>query len=116
MADLLNKIKGFVDDYFKVSILDFILAIKINYSAQGYIYGAISELLLRRYLRKKGYEVKRIKEKPKGGAKGKSSEARGDFYIRKSRDEKWLVVECKGLKSNSETADQIANLTTKEKL
>ena len=51
-----------------------------------------------------GYESLRIKEKPEGGNNAKSEDARGDFYIRKkgSLKDEWLVVECKGVKSNSE--------------
>ena len=116
MADLMTKVREFVNTLFKVSVKDFIIAIKTSYSVQGYIYGAISELLLKKYLEENGFETRRIKEKPKGGKKGKSTEARGDFFIRKKSDKKWYVIECKGLKSNSEFAKQIADLTTRENL
>jgi len=95
-------IRRFVGKNFGVSLEVFINAIKISPSAQGYILGAISEILLKDYLIDKGFEVKRIKEKPRGGAHGKSAEARGDFYIKRPNDIKWLVIECKGLKSNAE--------------
>lgn len=79
-------------------------AITTSPSSQGYIAGAVSEVLLFRDLRDSGLEVRRIKEKPSGGNQAKSEEARGDFYIRHAEypTDKWLVLECKGLKSNSE--------------
>lgn len=58
-------------------------ALRSSPSANGYIMGAVSELLLKQYLESLGYEVLRIKEKPAGGNNAKNSEARGDFYIRK---------------------------------
>ena len=72
--------------------------------ADGYIFGALGEMLFKQYAEEKGYEVKRIKEKPKGGYDAKTDEARGDFYIRKRGcdEDKWFVVECKSVKSNSE--------------
>ena len=74
-----------------------------NASAKGSILGAISEVILKRLLSKK-FETKRIKEKPDGGFDNKNNQARGDFYIRNKKNNKneWIVVECKGLKSNSE--------------
>lgn len=97
-----ENIKKFIEKNFKTSFGIFFDAIKRSPSAQGYIFGAISEVLLKNYLFDKGFEVLRIKEKPKGGAHGKSAEARGDFYIKRKQDNKWLVIECKGLKSNAE--------------
>lgn len=90
--------------HFGVDERVFLEALKSSPSAQGYIAGAISEVLLKEYLESKSYEVIRIKEKPSGGNNAKSAEARGDFYIRKygSSEDKWLVIESKGLKSNSE--------------
>lgn len=72
--------------------------------ADGYILGAIGEKLFKQYAEAKGYEVLRIKEKPKGGYDAKTDEARGDFYIRKkdNPNDEWYVVECKSVKSNSE--------------
>lgn len=97
-------IKEFIANQFGVDELTFLEALKSSPSAQGYIAGAISEVLLKDYLVNKGYEVVRIKEKPSGGNLAKSFEARGDFYIRQKGNKKdeWLVVESKGLKSNSE--------------
>ena len=54
-----------------------------NASAKGSILGAISEVLLKKLLITEGFEVHRIKEKPKGGDHNKNDEARGDFYIKK---------------------------------
>ena len=90
--------------HFGVDERVFLEALKQSPSAQGYIMGAISEVLLKEYLEAKGFEVIRIKEKPSGGNNAKNYEARGDFYIRKnnSNEDKWLVIESKGLKSNSE--------------
>ncbi len=90
--------------HFGVDERVFLEALKSSPSAQGYIAGAISEVLLKEYLEAKGYEVIRIKEKPSGGNNAKNYEARGDFYIRKqgNKEDKWLVIESKGLKSNSE--------------
>jgi len=90
--------------HFGVDERVFLEALKSSPSAQGYIAGAISEVLLKEYLEEKGFEVIRIKEKPSGGNNAKNYEARGDFYIKKrdNQDDKWLVVESKGLKSNSE--------------
>jgi len=90
--------------HFGVDERVFLEALKQSPSAQGYIMGAISEVLLKEYLEAKGFEVIRIKEKPSGGNNAKNYEARGDFYIRKndSNEDGWLVIESKGLKSNSE--------------
>jgi hypothetical protein len=90
--------------HFGVDERVFLEALKQSPSAQGYIMGAISEVLLKEYLEAKGFEVIRIKEKPSGGNNAKNYEARGDFYVRKngSKEDKWFVIESKGLKSNSE--------------
>lgn len=99
-----NMMNTFTMDHFGVTEDIYLEALKLSPSAQGYIMGAISEVLLKNYLINKGYEVIRIKEKPSGGNNAKNYEARGDFYIRRlgSKDDKWLVIESKGLKSNSE--------------
>jgi hypothetical protein len=79
-------------------------ALRASPNSRGYIIGAVSEVLLKRHLEALDYEVLRIAEKPSGGNLAKSEEARGDYYARKreSQDNAWLVIECKGLKSNSE--------------
>ena len=82
----------------------FISALENSPSSRGYVLGAISEIILQQHLNSLGYEVFRIIEKPSGGNNAKNAEARGDFYVRKkdSNDAEWLVIEVKGLKSNSE--------------
>ena len=72
--------------------------------AEGYILGNLGEELFKEYANSIGYEALRIKEKPEGGNNAKSEDARGDFYIRKigSTKDEWIVVECKGVKSNAE--------------
>lgn len=111
-----DEIQEFIATHFGVATEVFLWALQRSPSANGYIMGAISELLLKQYLESLGYEVLRIKEKPAGGNDAKNSEARGDFYIRKKGKTKneWLVIECKGLKSNSEFRG--SKLDNKDKL
>ncbi len=111
-----DNLKSFVENRFGVTQEIFLQALQNSPSANGYITGAISELLLKNHLESLGYEVLRIKEKPAGGNNAKNSEARGDFYIRKNGnpENKWLVIECKGLKSNSEFRG--SKLDNKDKL
>lgn len=108
------SLKEFTKEIFGVNKNIFIKALEINPSSQGYILGAISELLLKYHLESKGFEVLRIKEKPSGGYKTKT--VRGDFYIRKidNQEDEWYVIESKGLKSNSEFRG--SRLDSKEKL
>lgn len=97
------ELKNFILERFGVSENDFLEALRLSPGSMGAIAGAISEILLKIELEKNGYEVLRIKEKPAGGNDAKAKDAKGDFYIRKrdlSND--WFVVECKGLKTNSE--------------
>lgn len=103
----------FIQKRFGVSSKEFFEIIRKSPGADGYILGAIGEELFRRYAENKGYEVLRIKEKPEGGYNAKTDDARGDFYIRKKgiTENKWYVVECKSVKSNSEDR---ANLTNKK--
>jgi hypothetical protein len=100
----MEEFEQFVRKFFGISTDIFLQALRSSPSANGYIMGAISELLLKQHIEELGYEVLRIKEKPAGGNNAKNVEARGDFYIRKhgSEENQWLVVESKGLKSNSE--------------
>ena len=99
-------IRKYISECFGVTEQIFLEALQLSPSTRGYILGAISELKVKKYLKNKGYEVKRIKEKPSGGNNAK--EVYGDFYIRKkgNKDDKWLIVESKGLKSNSEFRGQ----------
>lgn len=112
MADITK----YVLNRFGVAIDLFIKALELSPGAQGYIAGAVSELLLKQQLEDLGYEVIRIKEKPSGGNTAKSGEARGDFYVRKrgSKKDEWLVIESKGLKSNSEFRG--SKLSTKDQV
>jgi len=111
-----DEVQEFIEKRFGVTTNVFLQALRSSPSANGYIMGAISELLLKQYLESLGYEVLRIKEKPAGGNNAKNSEARGDFYIRKKGENKdeYLVIECKGLKSNSEFRG--SKLDNKDKL
>lgn len=78
--------------------------LKNSPSAEGYLIGAIGEYFFKNYAERKGYEVRRIKEKPKGGNNAKKSDARGDFYIwnQNNKEDEGFVVECKSVKSNAE--------------
>jgi hypothetical protein len=87
----------------------FLEVLKMSPGAEGYLLGSLGELLFKEYVSSIGYEALRIKEKPEGGNNAKNEDARGDFYIRKkgSEKDKWLVVECKGVKSNSEKRSRL---------
>ncbi len=100
----MENIANYIKRKFGVDVNTFIEVLKMSPGAEGYILGSIGELLFKEYVESLGYEALRIKEKPDGGYNAKSADARGDFYIRKkdSKDDKWYVVECKGVKSNSE--------------
>lgn len=91
-----------LESQYSVDYDTIIKALKLSPSAQGYIHGAVSEILLREYLCQKGYNVERIKEKPSGGFDEKKVGYKGDFLINKQDQNDYYVVECKGLKTNSE--------------
>ncbi len=95
MDNNVKAIFGVDDDYLINVLLN-------NASAMGYLHGAISEELLKEYLQSKGYEVHRIKEKPAGGFDSKTENYKGDFLVKRPNDTLWLVIESKGLKTNSE--------------
>lgn len=97
-----KKIFDWLREQFNVEPIQIIEALKLSPSAQGYIHGAISEILLIQYLVSMGYEVLRIKEKPAGGFDEKKVGYKGDFLIKKKDGNEYYVVECKGLKTNSE--------------
>jgi len=103
--DLLEKIKKFIRETFNVNIETFLAAIKLSPNVQGYLSGAISELLLKEKLGN-DYDILRIKEK--WGGK-KHPKHRGDFYIRKKGNQSWFVLESKGVKSNSEKWHKLYN-------
>lgn len=102
MPDIQENLSTWLSEHFAVDEKTIIEALKLSPSAQGYIHGALSEILLVNYLESKDFEVSRIKEKPAGGFDEKKIGYKGDFLIHKKGDSKYFVVECKGLKTNSE--------------
>ena len=94
----------FIKDRFGVELDEFFRILEGSQGADGYIHGAIGEQKFKEYAEECGYEVFRIKEKPKGGNNAKDDKARGDFYIKKkgSTDNYGYVIECKSVKSNAE--------------
>ena len=100
----MNELKNYIKAKFGIDEAKFLDVLRKSPGAEGYILGNLGEELFKGYADSIGYEALRIKEKPEGGNNAKSEDARGDFYIRKkgaTKDE-WLVVECKGVKSNAE--------------
>lgn len=111
MEELLKK---YIQRKFGIDEKKFLEVLIKSPGAEGYILGNLTEELFREYAISKGYEVLRIKEKPEGGNNAKSEDARGDFYIRKigSKEDKWLVVECKGVKSNAEKRSGLTKISS----
>lgn len=97
-------LNDYIQRKFGINENKFLEVLHMSPGAEGYLLGSLGELLFKEYVESKGYEALRIKEKPEGGNNAKNEDARGDFYIRKkgSKEDKWLVIECKGVKSNSE--------------
>lgn len=106
MTGLLERIKDIINRLFNVKIETFFAAIRLSPNAQGYIGGAITELLLKENLEKNNYELLRIKEKWEGK---KHPNHHGDFYFRKKTNKEWFVLESKGVKSNSEKWHRLYN-------
>lgn len=100
----MDVLKDYIKAKFGIDEKRFLEVLQKSPGAEGYILGNLGEELFKEYANSIGYEALRIKEKPEGGNNAKSEDARGDFYIRKkgSTKDEWLVVECKGVKSNSE--------------
>jgi hypothetical protein len=100
----MELLKNYINTKFGIDEKRFLEVLQKSPGAEGYILGNLGEELFKEYADSIGYEALRIKEKPEGGNNAKSEDARGDFYIRKkgSLKDEWLVVECKGVKSNSE--------------
>lgn len=100
----MDLLKNYINTKFGINETRFLEVLQKSPGAEGYILGNLGEELFKEYAESIGYEALRIKEKPEGGNNAKSEDARGDFYIRKkgSLKDEWLVVECKGVKSNSE--------------
>jgi hypothetical protein len=111
----MDVLRNYIKNKFDIEESKFLEALKMSPGAEGYIHGSVSEYLFKEFAESMGYNVLRIKEKPEGGDDAKSKEARGDFYIRKNNSnlDEWLVIECKGLKSNSEKR---INLTKRKSL
>jgi hypothetical protein len=101
-----NRFELIVKRILAVDLATFEQAILMSPNAQGYIAGAISEILLKRHLMQKGYEILRIKEKWEGD---KHQNHHGDFYIRIKGTTSWFVLESKGVKSNSEKWHKLYN-------
>jgi len=100
----MDELKVYIKAKFGIDEKRFLEILQKSPGAEGYILGNLGEELFKEYADTIGYEALRIKEKPEGGNNAKSEDARGDFYIRKkgSTKDEWLVVECKGVKSNAE--------------
>ena len=101
-----HDLKEFVWKSFKTTLRVFLNALKLSPNAQGYVRGSITELLLLNELRRMGYTVERIKEKWEGK---KHPNHHGDFYIKTAEPVKWIVLECKGIKSNTEKWHKLYN-------
>lgn len=95
-------LQNWISEHYDIDEAVFIKALEQSPSAQGYIHGAVSEILLVEYLKSKNFIVHRIKEKPAGGYDEKKIGYKGDFLVRKADSDKYFVIECKGLKTNSE--------------
>ncbi len=104
---IFHRLIRFVKAVFKTNLEIFLEALKLGPSAQGYISGSISELLLMKKLeRDYGLEVRRIREKWAGR---KHPNHHGDFYFKKPDVNLWYVIESKGVKSNSEKWHKLYN-------
>ncbi len=107
----MNELTNYIKKKFGIDEAKYLEVLRMSPGAEGYLLGSLGELLFKEYAESIGYEALRIKEKPEGGNNAKSEDARGDFYIRKkdSLKDEWLVVECKGVKSNSEKRSGLTN-------
>jgi len=110
----MEALKNYIKNKFGIDEKKFLEVLEKSPGAEGYILGNLGEDLFKEYVESIGYEALRIKEKPEGGNNAKSEDARGDFYIRKksSKKDEWLVVECKGVKSNSEKRSGLTKLNS----
>lgn len=100
----MDELENYIKIKFGIGKKRFLKVLKQNPNARQNINGILGEILFKDFAESIGFEVLRIKEKPEGGNKAKNNYARGDFYIRekKTKKDEWYVVECKGVKSNSE--------------
>jgi len=110
--NVVERLIRFVERVFKTNLEIFLEALKSSPNAQGYVSGSITEVLLRKRLEDRGFELKRIKEKWEGK---KHARHHGDFYFRKVGARYWYVVESKGVKSNSEKWHKLYNLENLKK-
>lgn len=101
-----RELKAFVREAFKTSLRVFLNALKLSPNAQGYVRGSVTEVLLMQELTNRGYEVQRIREKWEGK---KHAKHHGDFYVRKKGSDRWIVLESKGIKSNTEKWHKLYN-------
>jgi len=62
----IDTLETFSREFFGVDLDILIDAIKTSPNAQGYLAGAVTEILLKKILESKGYKVLRIKEKWEG--------------------------------------------------
>ena len=110
----MDKLKQYINRKFGINEEKFLEVLIKSPGAEGYILGNLGEELFKEYASSIGYEALRIKEKPEGGNNAKSDDARGDFYIRKkdSTKDEWLVVECKGVKSNAEKRSGLTKISS----
>jgi hypothetical protein len=110
----MDALKNYINNKYGIDEKKFLEVLEKSPGAEGYILGNLGEDLFKEYAESLGYEAHRIKEKPEGGNNAKSEDARGDFYIRKktSKKDEWLVVECKGVKSNSEKRSGLTQLNS----
>ena len=106
-----SLLKEFVADVFKANLDVFLKALIFSPGAQGYIMGAVSEILVKELLESKYVgKVYRIKEKWEGEKFHK-----GDFYFLHPEYNKWFTLEVKGIKSNSEKWHKLYNRKNLEK-
>ena len=110
----MDALRTYIEKKFGIDEKRFLEVLEKSPGAEGYILGNLGEDLFKEYAESIGYEVLRIKEKPEGGNNAKSDDARGDFYIREigSTKDEWLVVECKGVKSNSEKRSGLTKISS----
>lgn len=110
----MDLLRNYINRKFGIDENKFLEVLIKSPGAEGYILGNLGEELFKEYANSIGYEALRIKEKPEGGNNAKSEDARGDFYIRKigSTKDEWLVVECKGVKSNAEKRSGLTNTSS----
>ncbi len=104
----MSDLDSYIAAKFAVDSPTFLKALRLSPNAEGYLVGAITELVLRDTLIAQGFDVKRVREKWEGE---KHPNHRGDFYVRRHGSSDWYVLESKGVKSNSEKWHTLFNRT-----